>query len=253
MPNSGIAAKGTLPFKEESMQLQPVGSLLTTNPWKSTPTYKNPLQSLSDGSNKNLTSNTSAPARLSATLETEYLSKQTLDVEYTSKDGDKVSFSFESVQYQKTMLQVDASGSQEDMNKIMDYLKEQYRSMREELIKAFVESQGGDYKTSDAAAEINKSKELNIPEYWNAENTSQRIVDFATQFLDVFKGSGEEFLNTIKAAIDEGFKQAKDLLGDLPDQVNSLVGDTHDLVMQKLDKWAESQGIGVNQPAVASA
>lgn len=252
MPNSGIAVKGKLTFKEESMQLQPVGSLLTTNPWKSSPTYKNPLQSLADGGNRNLSSNTSAPARLNATVETEYLSKQTLDVEYTSKDGDKVSFSFESVQYQKTMLQVDASGSQEDMNKIMEYLKEQYRSMREELIRAFVESQGGEFKTSGASG-IDTSKELDIPEYWNAENTSQRIVDFATQFLDAFKGSGQEFLDTIKAAIDEGFKQAKDLLGDLPDQVNTLVTDTHDLVMQKLDKWAESMGLAANQPEAAAA
>jgi gas vesicle protein len=235
------------------MQLQPVGSLLTTNPWKSSPTYKNPLQSLSDGGNRNLRSNTSAPARLNATIETEYLSKQTLDVEFTSKDGDKVRFSMESVQYQKSMLQVDASGSQEDMNKIMDYLKEQYRSMREELIKAFVESQGGEFKSGDSAAKIDKSAELIVPEYWNAENTSQRIVDFAVQFLDAYKGSGEEFLNTIKSAIEEGFKQAKDLLGDLPDKVNNLVSDTHDLVMQKLDKWAESKGIAANQPEAVAA
>lgn len=253
MPNSEIAAKGIFTLKEGHMQLQPVESLLTTNPWKSSPTYKNPLQSLSDGANRNLSSNTSAPARVSATLETEYLSKQTLDVEFTSKDGDKVSFSLESLQYQKTMLQVDASGSQGDMNKIMDFLQEQYRSMREELIKAFVESQGGEFKTSDASAKIDKAQELVIPEYWNAENTSQRIVDFAVQFLDAFKGSGEEYLNTIKAAIEEGFKQAKDLLGDLPDQVNSLVKDTHDLVMQKLDKWAESKGFAVNQPEEVAA
>lgn len=232
------------------MHLQPAGSPLTANPWKSLPTYKNPLQMLADGSNKNLMLNPSAANRVGATIETEYFSKQTLDVEFTSKDGDKVSFSMESLQYQKTMLQVDASGSPDDMNKIMDFLKEQYKSMREELIKAFVESQGGKFKTSDAAEKIDKAQMLDIPEYWNAENTSQRIVDFAVQFLDAFKGSGQEFLKTIKGAIDEGFKQAKDMLGDLPDQVNTLVKDTHDLVMQKLDKWAES---AVSRPEEAVA
>jgi hypothetical protein len=235
------------------MQLQPVSSLLTTNPWKSSPTYKNPLQSLSDGNNSNLSSNSSASSRLNATLESEYLSKQTLDIEYTSKDGDKVSFSMESVQYQKTMLQVDASGNQDDMNKIMEYLKEQYKSMKEALIKAFIESQGGTFDDTTAATQTDKTQATAVPEYWNAENTSQRIVDFATQFLDAFKGSSEEFLATIKDAIDAGFKQAKDLLGDLPDSVNTLVSDTHDLVMQKLDKWAESKGIDVNQSETVAA
>jgi hypothetical protein len=86
--------------------------------------------------------------------------------------------------------------------------------------------------------------EVKIPEYWNAENTSQRIVDFATSFFDAFKGKGEEFLSKIKAAVEEGFKQAKDILGgNLPDVASKLVNDTHDLVMAKFDKWAQEKGI----------
>jgi gas vesicle protein len=235
------------------MQLQPVSSLLTTNPWPSSPTYKNPLQTLSDGSNKNLSSNTSATSLLNATIESESYSKQTLDIEFTSKDGDKVSLSLESLQYQKTMLQVDVSGSPDDMNKIIDFLKQQFKSMKEELIKSFIESQGGKVDDTTTPAQVDKTQATAVPEYWNAENTSQRIVDFATQFLDAFKGSGEEFLTAIKNAIDDGFKQAKDLLGDLPDKVNTLVSDTYDLVMQKLDKWAESKGIAVSQPETAAA
>jgi hypothetical protein len=249
MPNSGTAGQGTFTLKEERMQLQPVNSLFAASPRQSSPTYQNPLQNLSDGGNRILRSN--ASSSLNATLETEYLSKQTLDVEFTSKDGDKVSFSMESIQYQKTQLQVNASGSPEDMNKIIDYLKEQYKSMKEAIMKAFVEANGGTFDSPDAAAKIDKAQKIEVPEYWNAENTSQRIVDFATQFLDAFKGSGEEFLKTMKDAIDAGFKQAKDLLGDLPDQVNKLVSDTHDLVMQKLDKWAESKGIATAQPETA--
>lgn len=248
---SGIAGQGTFTIKEDRMQLQPVNSLLASGPRHSSPTYKNPLQTLSDGGNRNLRSN--APAQLNATLETEYLSRQTLDIEFTSKDGDKVSFSMESLQYQKTMLQVDASGSPEDLNKIINFITEQYKSMKEALIKAFIESHGGTFEPADAAAHIDKAQQLAVPEYWNAENTSQRIVDFAVQFLDAFKGSGGEFLDIIKGAIDEGFKQAKDLLGELPDQVSTLVNDTHDLVMQKLDKWAESKGILAGQPEAVTA
>lgn len=235
------------------MQLQPVSTLLTTNPWQSSPTYKNPLQTLSDGSNKNLSSNASAASRLNASFESESYSKQTLDLEFTSKDGDKVSLSLESMQYQKTTLQVDASGSTDDMNKIIDFLKQQFQSMREELIKSFIESQGGQVADTSTPVQTGKTQAAAVPEYWNAENTSQRIVDFATQFLDAFKGSGSEFLTAIKNAIDDGFKQAKDLLGNLPDNVNTLVSDTHDLVMQKLDKWAETKGITASQPEAVAA
>jgi hypothetical protein len=82
-----------------------------------------------------------------------------------------------------------------------------------------------------------------LPDYWNAENTSQRIVDFATSFLSIFKGSGADFLNTIKDAIDQGFSQAKDMFGDVPNAVSQLTDKTHALVMDKLDAWAKAQGI----------
>jgi gas vesicle protein len=235
------------------MQLQPVSTLLTANPWQSSPTYNNPLRTLTDGGNSTLGSNNSGTSGLNATIESESYSKQTLDIEFTSKDGDKVSLSMESLQYQKSTLQVDASGSPEDMQKIIDYLKDQYKSMREAVMKAFVESQGGTFDGTQAPTKIDNSQEPAVPEYWNAENTSQRIVDFATQLLGAFKGSGEDFLKTIKGAIDEGFKQATDQLGKLPDQVSKLVSDTHDLIMQKLDKWAETKGITSGQPEAVAA
>jgi hypothetical protein len=125
--------------------------------------------------------------------------------------------------------------------------------MKEALIKAFIESQGGIFEPANPAARIDKTQQLEVPEYWNAENTSQRIVDFAVQFLGAFEGTGGEFLDVIKGAIDEGFKQARDLLGELPDQVGALVNDTHELVMQKLDTWAESQGILASQPETVTA
>ena len=132
------------------------------------------------------------------------------------------------------------------MQKIIDYIKESYDQMRKELLKGFLKSVGVDVLEDEKVEKAEASDALEkLPEFWNAENTSQRIVDFAVSFLGIFKGSGDEFLSTIKAAIEEGFKQARDLLGDLPDQISNLVDDTYNLTMEKIDKWAEEQGISV--------
>jgi hypothetical protein len=42
-------------------------------------------------------------------------------------------------------------------------------------------------------------------------------------------------------------------MGNLPDPVSKLVNNTHDLVMQKLDKWAADQGITEPQNQVSAA
>ncbi len=80
------------------------------------------------------------------------------------------------------------------------------------------------------------TKVADVPEYWNAENTSQRIVDFATSFASVFEGGSEEFYEKIKEAIDNGYKQARDTLGNLPGASAQLFNDTYELTMEKLDK-----------------
>jgi hypothetical protein len=130
----------------------------------------------------------------------------------------------------------------------VDFLKEQYVSLKAEIIKGFMKSNGmevTDEKSAENASQTSSTDEIQgLPEYWNAENTSQRIVDFATSFYSMFKGSGEDFLAMIKDAIGQGFSQAKDITGDLPDAVSKLVNNTHDLAMKKLDAWAQEQGIG---------
>jgi hypothetical protein len=237
------------------MALLPVSSFSSSNPGFVSPTYKNPLQTSANGSNGNPGASGTAPSTLSASIESETLSTQSMNIQFTSKDGDTVSFSLESMQYQKSMLQINASGSSGDTDKIMDFIKQQFKSMKAELVKSFIESQGGkvDDTGSTAPAQTGKTADAAVPAYWNAENTSQRIVDFATQFLNAFNGSSEDFLDKIKGAIEDGFKQAEGELGKLPDQVSSLVNDTHDLVMQKLDKWAEANGITAAAPATVAA
>lgn len=183
-----------------------------------------------------------SPGRLNARLSAEYYKSTSMEFSYTSKDGDTVSFSMESVEYSKQIMDVEASGSEEDMKKLVDFIKESYQDMKKDLIKAFLKSTGVDVAESDV--DVPKEiKAAEVPEYWNAENTSQRIVDFATSFFNAFEGAGEEFLATIKDAIGEGFKQAREMLGELPSEVNQLVDDTYSLVMEKLSAWAINQGI----------
>jgi hypothetical protein len=163
------------------------------------------------------------------------------------KDGDSVTLSTESIEYQKAMLTANGVNSEEDWKKVKDFLKEQYESLKAEIIKGFLKSNGMEVqneKSADNASQTTSTDEIpGLPEYWNAENTSQRIVDFATSFYSMFKGSGEDFLAMIKDAIGQGFSQAKDITGELPDAVSKLVNNTHDLVMKKLDAWAQQQGI----------
>jgi hypothetical protein len=82
-----------------------------------------------------------------------------------------------------------------------------------------------------------------VPDYWNAENTSQRIVDFAMSFRGMAPElSDEEYIGQIRAAVQKGFGQAKSMLGDMPGPSAKLYNDTYNLAMKKFDDiLAESQ------------
>lgn len=184
----------------------------------------------------------------SVSMAVESYKSESLYMEYTSKDGDKAVLSYKNVEYQKAQIQIDAGSgtSDEDWKKIVDQIMEDYKSLRSEMLKRFFGDSTGDSDGTDKVKPTANIQAAAVPEYWNAENTSQRILDFATQFLDAFKGSGEEFLAKIRNAIKEGFQMAHKELGDLPDSVNKLVQDTFDLTMKKLDAWAQEKGISVD-------
>lgn len=75
-----------------------------------------------------------------------------------------------------------------------------------------------------------------VPEYWNAENTSQRMVDYAMSFRSLAPElSDEEYIGRMRSAVEEGFKQAKEMLGNLPGAVGKLFNDTYTSAMQKFD------------------
>jgi hypothetical protein len=83
-------------------------------------------------------------------------------------------------------------------------------------------------------------KAADVPEYWNAENTSQRIVDFAMSFRSLAPElSDEEYIEQIRKAVEQGYKLAKRDVGDLPGPSAKLFNDTYSLTMQKFDKLVE--------------
>jgi hypothetical protein len=202
--------------------------------------------------NQNHPSINNRGSRMNAILSTESYSSQKYALEYTSKDGDKVSFSFESIQYSRSDLAISAEGDAKDIDKLAKYVQDQYAKLREAIVKGLMKDAGFETNGVVSSDELDPAKELNIPEYWNAQNTSQRIVDFATSFFDAFKGEGNEFLETIKNAIKDGFKQAMDIWeGALSEPATKLVNNTFDLTMKKLDKWAEEKGIVVTDAQIA--
>jgi len=84
------------------------------------------------------------------------------------------------------------------------------------------------------------TKAADVPEYWNAENTSQRIVDFAMSFRGLAPElSDEEYIEQIRKSVELGYKLAKKDIGDLPGPSAKLFNDTYSLTMKKFDELVE--------------
>jgi hypothetical protein len=184
-------------------------------------------------------------------ITSEYYSCDTFSLTCSNADGDSVSIDMQHIRYQKIALENQRAGQTGEWQEMADFVKDEMDRLRGEILDRIISCLNGE-KPADKTDETDNSEEIpGLPEYWNAENTSQRIVDFAVSFYGAFEGAGEEFLSMIKSAIDEGFKQAGDITGELPGAVAKLVGNTHDLVMEKLDQWAAQQGIGVAEQQAA--
>ena len=94
---------------------------------------------------------------------------------------------------------------------------------------------------------------------FSPENTANRIVDFvksAFKFSQLFgenKLETEEdrsnFQETQTGAVEEGFKQARGLLGDLPGEIESGISKTFDLIMEGLDKFFGGEEDVSEEPA----
>ncbi|GEM_PF-1914914 len=143
-------------------------------------------------------------------------------------------------------------------NKIRQQLLDQITESKKILKESGVDIQWA----SDILYPVDEEVEAaEVPEEWNAENTSQRIVDFALSFREVANKQGlsdEEFISQIKEAVSAGFRLAKKDLGSIPEASAKLFNDTFELSMKKLDdallSWQEDDSqstIAINSKATS--
>lgn len=88
-----------------------------------------------------------------------------------------------------------------------------------------------------------------LQEYFSPENTAQRILDMATSFFSYSKVGQEQgnteasrktFADFIGGAINTGFQQARDILGELPEDILTGISKTHSLVFSGLEDFIKN-------------
>ncbi len=155
----------------------------------------------------------------------------------TSSDGTTLSVEKQQLAYTRQGVAVNATGSSVDPKSEMTrHIVAQLRQIKQSVFESLNPQQTGKGEQTRETEEV-----AQVPEYWNAENTSTRIVDFATQFFSAFDGTKTEYGEIIRDAIEKGFAEAKEILGELPSATNNLIQETHELTMQKLDAWIDKE------------
>lgn len=183
----------------------------------------------------------------------EYLSHEKLTLNYSTKDGDSFSFNYEKLQYQRVNYQASSNkalelGKNEDKENIKKEIKELYDLVKENMIKELMKSLGAEIQRTNKSEKTEelKSPEIEgLPEYWNAENTSQRIFEFAISFHSLSEQDTEGYYKMMRDAIISGYDEAIGEIGEVSNEVSALSQNTLELALEKLDNWAKEQGIDV--------
>lgn len=114
-------------------------------------------------------------------------------------------------------------------------------------------------KTTQTAETTSAEKDAlaKLQEYFSPEKTAERILDVALSFYGVSEtaqNSGESeatrktFADFIGNAIEEGFSQARTVLGTLPEDIEAGVGKTHSLIFTGLENFVKN-GISLEKLA----
>ena len=130
---------------------------------------------------------------------------------------------------------------EKDITRLKEKSEEAYKSLRI-IVTQLLERQGYtveklESKDPDYQVEIDETARKEAAELiaddgpLGAEAVSQRIVDFAL----AISGGDKSRLDKLKGAIDQAFQEVENKLGALPE----VSQDTYDLIMEKLDRWAE--------------
>lgn len=119
----------------------------------------------------------------------------------------------------------------------VDSFRKLIASMIKSQTSKSYQAKGGKGKLKDYFANLKvdpetsriAQQEISEDGYWGVKQTSQRILDFAVGIA----GDDQEKLAEMRAAVEKGFKQARDMWGgELP----GICGQTYDAVMAGFDK-----------------
>jgi len=133
---------------------------------------------------------------------------------------------------------------------IRNTLMQSINQSKEALKAAGVEFAKYDSKSILYNLDGKEVEEAKVPDYWNADNTSKRIVDFAMSFRGLATElSDEEYITQVRDAVEKGFRLAKKDLGDLPGPSAKLFNNTYNLTMKKFDELMEQARKGAGAAA----
>lgn len=191
-----------------------------------------------------------ATAKKTETTDTSKTEVTSAGVIYESSASDKTADSSSKKVYKQdtaliAKLKADAEARTAQFKSLVEQLiSKQGKTLGQaDSIWSFLAS--GDF-TVDAETKAQAQKDIAEDGYWGVEQTSDRIIDFATALT----GGDPDKIEEMREAFEKGFKAATGTWGkDLPD----ISQKTYAAVMEKFDKWsAEANKTTASDSAKAS-
>ncbi len=189
-----------------------------------------------------------------ASVSSMHYSSDSVSISYKNADGEELSIEMEHVEFKSTNLSRYSDEEKAHWSDVVKQIKEEFEKFKSEGLKGFIETdENGKIHGKNnrdfskmSTDELNKKTdelEMKMPEEWRPDAVSDRILQFVTAFYGKTESKGEDFYKIALGAIESGFKQAGHELGKLPGDIENIMTRTREMVLAKLDKWAEEQGI----------
>lgn len=148
--------------------------------------------------------------------------------------------------HDRIALSFDLKGDLEKLSQSVSTVQKEIRSQLESYFGILNPDDSEDNSATFLPPDDASAQELK--DFYNPQNTANRIVEFATSFFDVYKNnhtteSEEEnvtqFSTMIEDAVTKGFEEAQKVLGDLDklDEIGKNIKHTFSLVMEGIDQF----------------
>jgi len=214
-----------------------VNTVSNANPVNNSGSSSNTSKSGKTGKHESAMAQSYAPARKTGGIETP---KDIVDINEVALDSEKVKGGGQWKNFDMEAFQT------EIRNKLMESMNQSKKTLLDAGV-GFVE-----FNEDSILYNVAEGTEAaKVPDYWNADNTSQRIVDFAMSFRSMAPElSDEEYIEQVRKAVQLGYKLAKKDVGGMPGPSAKLFNDTYNLTMKKFDDLlAEAQKKAADEKA----